>query len=93
VKSVKWFLPSYIAFVAIFLFYQSASAYLPEGKDSYISSTSTYVVVGRSSELAPLQDIPIILSADYIEYRKEENKVLARGNVKIEDRDVVVECE
>jgi len=93
VKSVKRFLPSYIAFVAIFLFCQSASAYLPEGKDSYISSTSTYVVVGRSSELAPLQDIPIILSADYIEYRKEENKVLARGNVKIEDRDVVVECE
>ncbi len=92
-KSVKWFLPSYIAFVAIFLFYQSASAYLPEGKESYISLTSTYVVVGRSSELGPLQDNPIILSADYIEYRKEENKVLARGNVKIEDRDVVVKCE
>jgi len=92
-RSVKWFLPSYIAFVAIFLFCQSANAYLSEGKESYISRASTYVVVGKSSELDSLQDNPIILSADYIEYRKEENKILARGNVKIENRDVVVECE
>jgi len=93
VKSVKWFLPSYIAFVAIFLFSHSANAYLTEGKELYIARASTYVVVERNPELGPARDNPIILLADYIEYRKEENKVLARGNVKIEDRDVVVECE
>lgn len=87
------FLPSYIAFMAIFLFCQSANGYLLEGKDSYISSASTYVVIGKSTELGPVQNNPIILSADYIEYRREENKVLARGNVKIEDRAVTMECE
>ncbi|MFQ5867102.1 MAG: LPS-assembly protein LptD [bacterium] len=85
--------PSYIVFVAIFSFCQSATAYLPEGKEPYISLSSTYVVVGRSSELGPVQDNPIILSAEYIEYTREGNKVLARGNVKIEDRDVIVECD
>ncbi|NIO18958.1 hypothetical protein GTN42_05895, partial [bacterium] len=79
--------------MAIFLFSQSASARLSEGKESYTNQKSTYVVVNRNSELGPARDVPIILSADYIEYSKEENKVLARGNVKIEDRDVVVECE
>lgn len=79
--------------MAIFLFSHSASAHLSEGEESYTNQTSTYVVVNRNSELGPAQDIPIILLADYIEYRKEENKILARGNVKIEDRDIVVECE
>jgi len=87
------FLPSYIAFMAIFLFCQLANAYLPEGKESYTSSASTYVVLGRTSELGPAQNNPILLSADYIEYRKGENKVLVRGNIKMEDRDVIVECE
>lgn len=87
------FLPSYIAFMAIFLFCQSAEGYFPEEKDSYISSASTYVVIGKSTELGPVQNNPIILSADYIEYRREENKVLARGNVKIEDKDITMECE
>ena len=93
-KSIKYFLPYYIiALMAIFLFSHSASAHLSEGKESYTNQASTYVVVNRNSESGSLQDIPIILLADYIEYRKEENKVLARGNVRIEDRDIVVECE
>ncbi|MCJ7646254.1 hypothetical protein MUO65_05060, partial [bacterium] len=79
--------------MAIFLFCQSVNGYLLEGKDSYISSASTYVVIGKSTELGPVQNNPIILSADYIEYRREENKVLARGNVKIEDKDITMECE
>jgi len=87
------FLPSYIALTAIFLFCQSANGYLLEGKDSYINLAGTYVVVGKSTELGPVQNNPIILSADYIEYRQEENKVLARGNVKIEDKDITMECD
>ncbi len=87
------FPPSYIAFMAIFLFCQSANGYLLEGKDSYISSASTYVVIGKSTELGPVQNNPIILSADCIEYRREENKVLARGNIKIEDKDITMECD
>jgi lipopolysaccharide assembly outer membrane protein LptD (OstA) len=79
--------------MAIFLFCQFANAYDSEGKESYTSSASTYVVVRRTSELGPTRENPIILSADYIEYRKEENKVLAHGNVKIEDRPVTMECE
>jgi len=87
------FLLFYIAFMAIFLFCQPTGAYPPEEKEPYISLASTYAVVGRTSELGSLQDNPIILSADYIEYRREESKVLARGNVRMEDRDVTMKCE
>lgn len=83
----------YIAFMAIFLFHQPVNAYPHERKEAYVNSASTYVVLGRNPELRPAQDTPITISADYIEYRGEENRILARGNIKIQDRDVIVECQ
>jgi len=87
------FLPCLAALTAAFLFCQPSNASASGTKESYISLASTYVVVGRGSELSSAQDGPVILSADYIEYRREDRKVLARGNIKIEDREVTVECD
>jgi len=87
------FLPFYIAFLAIFLFHQTANGYPLERKKAYVSLASTYVVLGTSSELGTARDTPITISADYIEYSTEENRVIARGNIKIEDKDVTVECD
>jgi len=87
------FFPSLAALMAAFLFCQPSNASVSETKESYISLDSTYVVVGRRSELSSAPDSPVILSADYIEYRREERKVLAHGNIKIEDREVTVECD
>jgi len=86
------FLPFLAALMAAFLFCQSSNASASETKESYICLASTYVVVGRGSELSSGQDSPVILSADYIEYRREDRKVLARGNIKLQDREVTVEC-
>jgi len=87
------FLPSLAALTAAFLFCLPSNASVSETKESYISLASTYVVVGRGSELSSVPDSPVILSADYIEYRREDRKVLARGNIRIEDREVAVECD
>jgi LPS-assembly protein len=98
-KEKKTFLPQitfyslfYIAFIVIF-FFQPTSASPSEKKESYITLASTYAVVGRTPESGSLVDNPIVLSADYIEYIKGENRVLARGNVKMEDKDITMKCE